>query len=90
MRNLQREYKKGHNLRYAKQVIELMAAYPGREFKPQQICRYVCPKPRDSKERSAVRIGVHRVLVQLRDAGSVLYREPIAVRGGYCVYWWRT
>lgn len=76
-------------MKYAAEVISLMAPYPGRQFKPQEICRFVCPKPKDLKERRAVRIGVYRVLVELVAAGSVLSRPPMVKRGGYAVYWWR-
>ena len=73
---------------YAAEVISLMAAFPGRQFKAQQICRYVCPKPKDQKERSRVRIGVHRVLRELRAAGSVAVGRA-SMSGGYNTYAWR-
>lgn len=76
-------------MKYASEIISLMAPYPGRKFKPQEICRYVCPKPKDLKERRAVRIGVYRVLVELKGTGNVLSKPPEAKRGGYAVYWWR-
>lgn len=76
-------------MRYASEVISLMASCPGRQFKAQQICRFVCPVPKDRKERSAVRIGVHRVLVELRAAGSVLSKPPVAKNGGHALYWWK-
>lgn len=76
-------------MKYAAEVISIMASYPGRQFKPQEICRFVCPKPKDLKERRAVRIGVYRVLVELVAAGSVLSSQPMVKRGGYAVYWWK-
>ncbi len=76
-------------MKYAREVVELLAAYPGREFKAQQIVRYVCPNPQNTRERRAVRMGVHRVLSELRAVGTVLSRPPIVARGGYAVYWWK-
>lgn len=76
-------------MKYASAVINLMAAYPGRQFKVQQICRFVCPAPKDVAERRAVRIGVHRVLVELKAVGSVLSKPPAVKNGGYALYWWR-
>lgn len=76
-------------MKYAKEVISLLSAYPGREFKAQAIARYVCPAPKDLAERRAVRVGVHRVLVELRAAGSVLSKPPLIRNGGYALYWWK-
>lgn len=59
-------------MKYAKEVIDLMAAFPGRDFRMAQIIRHVTggrniPEP----ERHAVREGVKRVLRQLCDSGQV-------------------
>lgn len=76
-------------MKYAKEVISLMSVYPGRQFKAQAIARYVCPNPKDLSERRAVRVGVHRVLVELIKTGSVLSKPPLIRNGGYALYWWR-
>lgn len=73
-------------MKYAKEVIELMAAFPGRDFKMIEIVRYV-NAPRS--DRHKVRIGVSRVLKTLQDSGVVLVRPPRAIRGGYALYRWR-
>lgn len=76
-------------MKYASAIISLMASCPGRQFKAKQICRFVCPKPKDLAERRAVRKGVYRVLLELSAVGSVLSRPPVAKRGSYTIYWWR-
>lgn len=59
-------------MKYAKEVIDLLAAYPGREFRMAQIIRHVSrgmnlTEPR----RSAMREGVRQVLVDLMRTGQV-------------------
>ena len=73
-------------MKYAREVIGLMAAHPGRDWRMVEIVRYVD----DSKEnRHRVRIGVLRVLKELETCGSVLIRPPRTIRGGYALYRWR-
>lgn|SRR5690606_35818409 len=59
-------------MKYAKEVINLLAAYPGREFRMAQIVRHVT-KGRDvsASRRNAVREGIRRVLIELRESGQV-------------------
>jgi ribosomal protein S19E (S16A) len=53
-------------------VIELLGAYPGRDFKMIEILKYAGYRQQsDSKKRSAMRIAIHRVLKQLEEAGSI-------------------
>ena len=74
-------------MKYADKVIELMAAMPGREFRMVEIVRYVCPIPKSSKDRSAVREGVRIVLLSLIGCGNVACRRASA-RGRYAAYRW--
>lgn len=72
-------------MKYAKEVIELMSAYPGRDFRMIEIVRYVgAPK----HERHKVRVGVSRVLQALQESGLILVRPPSHARGGYALYRW--
>lgn len=59
-------------MKYAKEVIDLLAAYPGREFRMAQIVRHVA-RARDLTEsqRHAVRKGIERVLNSLCESGQV-------------------
>lgn len=65
------------DLRYAREVIDLLGAYPGRDFKPGHIVRYVASQ-RCELVRPRLRVGVHRVLVALVESGQV---EPIVEQG---------
>lgn len=75
---------------YARECIELMAAFPGRDFRIGEIIKYVNGgKALDGKRRLAIRVGVYRVMQQLSESGSVLIRPSSAKRGGYANYRWR-
>jgi hypothetical protein len=75
-------------MKHADKVIELMSAYPGREFRMIEITRYICPAPKDTKERSAVREAARIVVNALISSGSVMRRKHVT-RGGYAMYQWR-
>lgn len=73
---------------YAREVIELMAAYPGRDFRMREIVRYAM-RGRETNQRHKIRVGVARVLLELERSGAILRRPPRAARGGYAEYRWR-
>lgn len=75
-------------MKYAKEVIELLAAYPGREFRMAQIVRHVT-KASDitSRQRQAVRVGIRRVLKELIESGQVTQAKE-GVTSSY--YSWRS
>jgi len=59
-------------VKYAHEVIDLMAAYPGREFRMAEIIRHVARGRRLSpREAEATRKAVRRVLAALEDGGQV-------------------
>lgn len=69
---LSRAYKPGLLMRYAREVIELMAAYPGRPFRIGDLVRYCSGGRATTKERRAsIREGLRRVLNELESVGSV-------------------
>jgi hypothetical protein len=77
-------------LQHAKEVIELMAAFPGRDFRIREILIYASRgRELSQRERHAMRISVSRALQALAEAGSVLVRPPRAARGGFAQYRWR-
>ncbi|CAJ49064.1 putative phage protein [Bordetella avium 197N] len=60
-------------MKYAREVIDLMAAFPGREFRMAEILRHVTgARNLPAREVEAARKGVRRVLVHLEDSGQVL------------------
>lgn len=73
---------------YAREVIDLMAAFPARDWRMIEIVRHVArgtPTCKQQKER--IRKGVRRVLECLIEAKVV--RCKIGVRGQPAMYRWR-
>lgn len=77
-------------MKYAREVIELMSAYPGRNFRKREIVKYVYPCTQNTKERNAINRGVLYVLDWLIMAGSVLKTPPRSGNGSYALYRWQT
>jgi hypothetical protein len=75
-------------VKYAKEVLDLMAAYPGRGFKMREIINYIAPKV-VGRERHTVRRGVLRVVDELVEMGSIDRYPPHAVRGESTLYTWK-
>lgn len=73
-------------MKYAKEVMDLMAAYPGRQFRMQELVRYVEPRA-VGNDRHRVRTGIMRVLDHLESAGSVSKLDADA-RGSFALYSW--
>ena len=77
-------------MKYAKEVIDLLAAYPGREFRMIQIVRHVAEgQPANTVEWERLRKGVRRVLGSLEDSGQVVSRSPHDRSGSYSLYCWK-
>lgn len=77
-------------MKYAKEVIDLLAAYPGRRFRMIQIVRHVADgHPRNPKEWERIRKGVRRVLDSLEESGQVEREQSDAHTGGFALYGWK-
>jgi hypothetical protein len=75
-------------LLYARDVIDLMGAYPGRDFKMLEILRYVgYSRILEIKKQRAMRLAVYRVLKQLEESGSILVRKRARTA---VMYRWKT
>lgn len=73
-------------MKYAREVIDLMGAYPGREFRMAEILRHVGRgRVLQPRERNAARQAVLRVLDQLCDGGQVTKESP-AEKSAYYVW----
>ena len=78
-------------MKFAKDVIELMQSYPGRQFRMIEIVRYVANGRRLAlSERRSMRKGVLRVLESLAESGIVLIDPPRFHRGAPAFYAWRS
>lgn len=77
-------------MKYAHEIIELMGAYPGRDFKMAEIVRYITwGKQRVTvRERQAIRESARVVLLSLATSGSIAIHYPKAVRGSFALYRW--
>lgn len=77
-------------MKYAKEVIDLLAAYPGRRFRMIHIVRHVAGgQPGDVGERERIRKGVRRVLEELEEQGHVM-RHRADRLGTFCTYAWKS
>ena len=74
-------------MKYAHEVIGLLAPYPGRHFRMAEIVRYVAPSARGT-DRQRVRNGILRVLESLIENGSITV-ERATRRGGFATYAWQ-
>lgn len=73
---------------YAKEVIDLLACFPGREFRMIHIVRHVAKgRPSSIQQRDRLRRGILNVLHVLIDAGVV--RRRAGRRGQPAYYAWR-
>lgn len=73
---------------YAREVIDLLAAFPGREWSMEQIVRHVSRGMSTGKQqRERYRKGVRRVLDALVEAHIVEYKP--ARRGCRRLYRWK-
>lgn len=74
-------------MKYASEVIDLLAPYPGRKYRMAHIVRHVTKgRALSMGERHAVREGVKRVLRQLSESGQV---QQIKSGETFAVYAWR-
>jgi hypothetical protein len=70
--------------------MDLMGAFPGREFRMVQIVRYATQgRTLNLKERRAARKAIQRVLHELVQSGSVVPKPPAATRGAPVLYAWK-
>ena len=74
-------------MKYAREVIDLMAAFPGRRFKVRQIVNHAAPRA-TTQQRSSVRIGIHRVLRSLELSGQICSTRAEVGYGADGEYWW--
>lgn len=74
-------------MKYASEVIDLLAAYPGKHFRMAEIVRYVDPAA-GGAHRQRLRNGIHRVIQALEEHGQV-ERRSAQRRGGFDTYAWK-
>lgn len=73
---------------YARDVIDLLAAFPGREFRMAEVVNHVARgRPGSKQQRNRYRQGVRRVMLSLIDAKVVEFKP--ARRGGTTLYRWK-
>lgn len=74
---------------YAREVIDLLAAFPDREWRMAEIVNHVARgRPSCKQQRDRVRQGVRRVLDELADA-RVVIRRPGRANTSPAMYQWR-
>lgn len=76
-------------MKYAHEVIGLLGALPGVRFNVRHIVNSIAPAA-TPRQRSSIRIGVHRVLRQLEDSGQIESTRSDVRNGANAEYWWKT
>lgn len=75
---------------YAHELIELMGAFPGRDFRMGDLVTYVRNgRELDPKQTMALRKGVERALDALESSGSVIVVRPFHNQRGWAYYRWK-
>ena len=76
-------------MKYAHEVMDLMACYPGRSFRLMELVRHVSHgRSLSLPEKTRMQRGIQRAMDALQDTGSVLIQEP--QQGGHGrTYAWR-
>lgn len=76
-------------MRYAAEVMDLLAAFPGRRFRMAEIVNHVARgRAVGSAERERIRKSIRRVIEALIEAKCVLRTKPrqrVTV-----LYWWKS
>lgn len=76
-------------MKYAREVMDLLAAFPGRKFRMVHVVNSICGKHASIKEKKQVRMGVWRVLKLLEESGHIDV-EAQEGRGASAQYAWKT
>jgi len=74
-------------MKYAREVIDLLAAYPGHKFRMRYIVNHVA-RATNSRQPASVRVGVHRVLRMLEDSAQIKSTRSTTPNGASSFYWW--
>ncbi|MGJ7512357.1 hypothetical protein [Variovorax sp. GT1P44] len=77
-------------MKFASDVIDLMAAFPGRDFRIGDVISYVRNgRELTDKQERAMREAVVRVLKALEESGSVIVVRPFTNQRGWAYYRWQ-
>jgi len=64
-------------VKYAHEVMDLMACYPGRQFRLMELVRHVSRgRNLNTTEKTRIQRGVQRVMEAFQSTGSVEIQEP--------------
>lgn len=75
-------------MKYASEVIDLLAAYPTTKFRMAHVVNHIDRKAQGSA-RLRIRVGALRALKALEEHGQVYIWES-DVRGGCALYQWKS
>lgn len=74
---------------YAREVLELMGSYPGREFRIKEIINYARNgRNLTPKARRSMHVAVFRVLRELEQSQTIEVER--SQNGRYSIYRWKT
>lgn len=75
-------------MKYARELMELMAPFPGRRWKMTELVNYIAGEDADERKKERVRKGARRVLGLLEDSGHIEV-DAQEGRGASARYVWK-
>ena len=75
-------------MKYAREIIELMSAYPERDFRMKELIKSVVGNAPSIAQRHRARIQIANVIRELETMGYVFRRPLSSKRGGFALYRW--
>lgn len=77
-------------MRFAREMMELMAPYPGRDWRMRQLVNYICNgRPIGREERNAMREAIRLVMEAFEESGAIHIKPSKEARGGFALYCWK-
>ncbi len=75
-------------MKYAREIMDLMSAYPERDFRMKELIKSVVGNAPSPALRHRARIQIANVIHELEAIGCVFRRSLSSKRGGFALYRW--
>ena len=74
-------------MKLADRIIDLMAPFPGRPFRMQELVKYIAPRVEEKSKKEALRKQIQRVLLELSECGTIRIQRADR-QGSFSYYIW--
>ncbi len=75
-------------MKYAREIMDLMSAYPKRDFRMKELIKSIVGNDPSPAQRHRARIQIANVIRELETIGCVFRRPLSSKRGGFALYRW--